>query len=734
MPRPAGPRDDDTRLLPAEEHWARRHPDHHRTRRPGRRRSRVVLVSAVATALVFGGMYAAALALEGQVPKGTVVDGVGIGGLSRADAEAKLSAALAPKLAAPLRLTADGTAFELLPEAAGLHVDYAGTVAAAASGRSDPLVAVPALIGKGRDVPLRVTVDRAALRDAIAKATAGFDKAMVDGGVTFPGGVPTPIAPRPGRQVDLDAAVNAVADAFAQGVASVHLAAMGRSGTSPTAAAGTALPADRLATAPVGYAIPEKSALAPSPDAVGPKRSPSPAPSPTQSPTPTVTPATAPSPSTHSGPLQTPAPSATPAPKVPAAPSPATAGAAAGAPSFPAPPVTLIVHDLQPTVTPAAVAQAMQDLARPAMSGPVTLVTGSVKTVFKPAVLGRYLAIVPDGRGGLTPRLDGVGIRGEIDHDALAKLEQPPVEAAFTVTGGKPVLLPGHNGTGYAPAAIQSAVIAVLTKTSSAQRVATVPIGPLPPALTTEAAQALGVKDVMGTYTAPFAASTARTATVKRAAELLRGQILQPGQVFSLNQVLGARSAANGFVPAAAGDGAVSPTGATGPTGSAQDAGAGNSLLATALFNAEYLAGLKDVEHHPHAVVTDHFPPGMEAAVAYPDVDLKFQNDSGAPLYLWAGATENAVTVAVLGQKAYDSVQTEMSPHYAQVAPKTTAVPGPACVPSDGVPGFQVDVTRILTKSGQDPVRQVFHTSYAAQDRVVCGTGTGSGGPAGAAP
>ena len=128
------------------------------------------------------------------------------------------------------------------------------------------------------------------------------------------------------------------------------------------------------------------------------------------------------------------------------------------------------------------------------------------------------------------------------------------------------------------------------------------------------------------------------------------------------------------------------------------------------------------MEHHPHATVTDHFPPGMEAAVAFPDVDLKFQNDSGAPVYLWTSATDNAVTVAVLGQKAYDAVQTETSPHYALVQPKTTYSAASSCVASDGVPGFQVDVTRTLTKAGQDPVREVFHSSYAAQDKVVCGT------------
>jgi vancomycin resistance protein YoaR len=343
-----------------------------------------------------------------------------------------------------------------------------------------------------------------------------------------------------------------------------------------------------------------------------------------------------------------------------------------------------------------------------------------VRTVLRPAILGRYLAIVPDGRGGLEAKLDGVGVRSEVDHDALAKLEQPATDASFTVSGGRPVLVPGKDGVGYAPVAIQDAVLPVLTKTTAAQRAVTVPIGALPPALTTEAAQALGVRDVMGTYTATFTAATQRTANVKHAADLLHGQIVQPGQVFSLNQVLGARSTANGFVPAAS----------SSSSAPAQDAGAGTSLVATALFNAEYLAGLKDVEHHPHATLTDHFPPGLEAAVAYPDVDLKFQNDSAAPVYLWTSTTDNAVTVAVLGQQAFDLVQTEMSPHYAVTQPKTTYSSSSWCVPSDGVPGFQIEVTRVLNKAGQDPLRQVFHTAYAAQDKVVCGTVGGGTGPA----
>jgi vancomycin resistance protein YoaR len=690
----------ETQEIERPEHWRDHHPDHHRSKAsPRRRRARLTLVSAVVSALAFGGVYGAALALEGQVPTGTVVDDVAIGGMTRSAAEAKLADVLGPVLAAPIRLTADGTPLTLDPEQAGLKVDWAATVAAASDGRDDPFVAVPALLGTKRGAGLRISIDRTALRAAIVEATSGFDRPLIEGGVTFPGGVPTPIAPRPGRVVDVDAAVGTVANAFTNG------AATPASGNSSAAA--SSLGGDRVEPAAMAVA-PHASPVTPT----APSSAPVSAKTPTALPTSAV-PATPGTPTTPRAP-KTPAP--TPVPSGPSA----------------IPTITLLVRDVQPTVTPAAVAQAMQDLARPAMSGPLTVVTGTIKTTLKPPVLGEYLAIVPDGHGGLVPRLDGAGVRTEIDQTALAKLEQSAVNAAFTVTDGKPVLVPGKTGIGYAPAAIDEAVLPALAEQQASQRTVTVPLGPLPPVLTTEAAGALGVTDVVGTYTAPLTASSQRAANVRRAADLVRGQIVQPGQTFSLNQALGARTAANGFVPAGASD----------TTGS-QDAGAGASLVATALFNAEYLAGLKDVEHHPHAVATDRFPAGMEAALAYPDVDLKFQNDSGSPIYLWTQVTDNAVTVAVLGQKAYAAVQTEVSPHYEVVQPKTVTGSSGSCTVQDGVAGFQIDVTRILTKDGQEPVRQVFHTSYGAQDKIVCpaqgsssgaANGPGAGSPQAMAP
>ena len=184
---------------------------------------------------------------------------------------------------------------------------------------------------------------------------------------------------------------------------------------------------------------------------------------------------------------------------------------------------------------------------------------------------------------------------------------------------------------------------------------------------------------------------------------LLRGTILQPGQTLSVNEVFGPPTA-----PAPRSDGA-------------------DSLVATSLFNAEFLAGLKDVEHHPHASLDGPLPGRDGCGGGVPGRRHEVAGRLGGAGLCVAQSTDSAVTVAVLGRTVYDSVQSEVSPPYAVVAPKS--VPGRAgagCTAQDGVAGFQIDVTRVMSKAGQHAVRQVFHTVYAPVDRVVCGGSQGA--------
>ena len=56
--------------------------------------------------------------------------------------------------------------------------------------------------------------------------------------------------------------------------------------------------------------------------------------------------------------------------------------------------------------------------------------------------------------------------------------------------------------------------------------------------------------------------------------------------------------------------------------------GGGVSQSATTTFNAAFFAGLKDVEHRPHGLYINRYPAGREATVFWPDLDLRFKNDT----------------------------------------------------------------------------------------------------------
>ncbi len=59
-----------------------------------------------------------------------------------------------------------------------------------------------------------------------------------------------------------------------------------------------------------------------------------------------------------------------------------------------------------------------------------------------------------------------------------------------------------------------------------------------------------------------------------------------------------------------------------------EDLGGGVSQMATTLFNAAFFAGLEDVEHKPHSFYIDRYPVGREATVAWGAIDLRFKNDT----------------------------------------------------------------------------------------------------------
>ena len=99
---------------------------------PRRHRGRWVALALGAGALVLVGGYAATVvSVSGDVPAGTSVRGVDIGGMTTAEAAATLEEELGDEAAAPIPVTAGEATTEIEPEEAGLAVDWEATASQA---------------------------------------------------------------------------------------------------------------------------------------------------------------------------------------------------------------------------------------------------------------------------------------------------------------------------------------------------------------------------------------------------------------------------------------------------------------------------------------------------------------------------------------------------------------------------------------------------------------------------
>jgi vancomycin resistance protein YoaR len=375
-------------------------------------------------------------------------------------------------------------------------------------------------------------------------------------------------------------------------------------------------------------------------------------------------------------------------------------------------PIVLPINTLTPLATPEALQDALEQLARPAVSAPITIVTDGLSTVLTPEQIGAALTIAPNQSGTMVPTLDGALLHADLNPAALAS-EQPGANAAFTVSNGTPQLVPEKDGVGYAPNALAAAVAKVLTATTASGRTVSVPRGPLPPAFTTADAQALGVQSVLGSATLTVPAAPDRAVDAARAVSLVSGSVVQPDAVWSFDKTVGAPVAGNGFAEPDGGsaDGA--------------DASGADDLVATAVFDAAFRAGMGDTLHHPNAVYLTRYPVGLDAAVLWPGTDLQWTDTASRPVYVYAAVANGQITVDLLGRPAFDQVDVTVSDRQNVLAP--TGTPGYGCPAQPASDGFQVDVTRVLTRNGAQVGTEQFHVGYQPYAGTSCGGETAPG-------
>ncbi|MET8951752.1 hypothetical protein ACWEQN_01980 [Streptomyces sp. NPDC004129] len=176
------------------------------------RSKRVLLVGGLV--VVAGVAYGAGLLMNhSDVPKGTTVLGVDIGGGTRDEATQKLDSALGSRMNKPLQLSVDGKTVALRPDQAGLQLDSKATVAAAAGSDYNPVSVIGSLFGQQRVIEPVMPVDEEKLQAALENAAGGAGS-MTEGSIKFESGKAVAVYGKAGKGIDVAGSTQAVVQAY----------------------------------------------------------------------------------------------------------------------------------------------------------------------------------------------------------------------------------------------------------------------------------------------------------------------------------------------------------------------------------------------------------------------------------------------------------------------------------------------------------------------------------------
>jgi len=374
------------------------------------------------------------------------------------------------------------------------------------------------------------------------------------------------------------------------------------------------------------------------------------------------------------------------------------------------PHVALPVRVDVPRMTAAAL-QPVAAQARTALSKPVRLAIGPTRYRLPRYRIAQLLDLPAGGRRSLR-------IGGERATAFFVRLQKTvgrePQDADFAVTTHGIRVIPARDGRAVdVPATAAGLLRAAL---SPVNRVAPLVVKRTQPKLTTSAAKAMGIDELVSSYTTIYGGDPNRIHNVQLVAHLIDDHLIAPGEEFSFNQTTGDRNASKGFLEAPVIINGELQTGL----------GGGVCQVSTTVFNTAYEAGLKITARTNHALYISHYPLGRDATVNYPDTDLRFVNDTGHWLLLRTFVGSASLTVNLYGTSPHRKVVSEAAPLVTTGPPPVKKVDDPTlfvgqkALEEAGSPSLATHEERkVYDPSGKLLYDNTWYSSYRGEYKIV---------------
>lgn len=370
--------------------------------------------------------------------------------------------------------------------------------------------------------------------------------------------------------------------------------------------------------------------------------------------------------------------------------------------------IELRIVPVRPVVSTAEAEAAAARIER-LLDGPRRVRFADAEATLTPRRL-RDLVRTDRADGGLAVSLDPAGLGASL-RLRLGRYEVAPRDATFAVGASGVEVVPSRPGRKLDVERIGRSLVSNLTSTTHLAR-----FEPSLPALTTEDAEKLDIRELVSEFTTYYSCCQPRVTNIQRAAQLLDGAIVRPGASFSLNEALGKRTVEKGFVAA--------------PQifdGRLEDAvGGGISQVATTLYNAAFFAGVKLVAHQAHQFYISRYPMGREATVSWGGPELIFRNDWPAAILVKVSASDTGITVRFYSRRLGRRVETVTGEPYAYVPPRTIRTLNAALPPgttstvqSAGESGFTVQYTRQVWRGTERVKDERYTVRYDPQNAIV---------------